>query len=128
MTRFLEDGIGLVCRRLHQILHVKRSRETRALLGMIDADTSEWIRTTADETVRLLEDDHGDRTVLDVPLQSTHLLVLRLMSIAGGNASSNTRTKLHSLSVLTGTMLKELDGRNKALDSTTQTAMTPHII
>lgn len=108
-TRFLEDGIGIVCRRLHQILHVKRSRETRTLLGLLDADTTEWIRTTAEEAVRLLEDDLGDRALLDVPLQWTHLLVLRLLSIAAVNATKEMRTKLHSLSVLSGTMLKELE-------------------
>jgi hypothetical protein len=109
LTRFLEDGIGLVCRRLHQVLHVKRSRETRTLLGMLDADTTEWIRTAAEGTVSLLEDDHGDRVVLNVPLQLTHFFVLRLMSVAVSHADKETRVKLHSLSILSGTLLKELE-------------------
>jgi Rab3 GTPase-activating protein regulatory subunit N-terminus len=110
LTRFLEDGIGIVCQRLHQILHVKRNRETRALLGMLDADTTEWIRTAAEHTVSLLDDGLGDRVVLTVPLQLTHVLVLRLLSIASLNADRDTRAKLHSLSILSGTLLKELEG------------------
>jgi hypothetical protein len=109
-TRFLEDGIGIVCRRLHQLLHVKRSRETRALLGMLDADTTEWIRTAAENTVSLLDDGLGDRVVLNVPVKMTHILVLRLMSIASINADRETRAKLHSLSILSGTLMKELEG------------------
>jgi len=110
LTRFLEDGIGIVCRRLHQMLHVKRGHEIRSLLGLLDADTTEWIRDQAEGTFSLLEDDTGvDRVVLDVPLQSTHYFVLRLMSIAVSHADKDTRVKLHSLSILTGTLLKELE-------------------
>lgn len=84
-----------------RFLHFKRSFETRTLLGLLDADIAEWIRTTAEEPVRLLEDDRGDRVVLDVPLRWTRLLVFRLLSIAAVNASKEMRTNLHSLSVLT---------------------------
>ena len=123
LTRFLEHGIGIVCRRLHQALQVKQSRETRTLLGLLDADTTEWIRTTAEEAVRLLEDDRGDRAVLDVPLQSTHLLVLTCMGITAIIASKERRSKLHSLSVISGRMLKtwELDGDNMPFGSSNRT-------
>jgi hypothetical protein len=52
---------------------------------------------------------------------------LRLMGIAAVNASKDTRTKLHSLSVLSGTMLKALalDGDNMSFGSSSRTVNTP---
>jgi hypothetical protein len=113
VARFLEDGVGIVCRRLHQMLHVKRSREIRSLLGLVDADTDEWIREQAEITVSLLEDYDESKVILEVPLQLTHFLVLRLMSLAVSHADKETRIKLHSLSVLTGTLLKETEKANR---------------
>jgi hypothetical protein len=110
-TRFVEDGIGLVCRRLHHLLHKTRSVERRAFLSILDADTTEWIRSTAEGSVSLLEDDYGDRSVMDVPLQLTHQLVIRLLSMAATNSDKEIRSKLHSLSILTGTLLKQMENK-----------------
>jgi len=145
LARFVEDALGVACRRLHLILHVKRSGKVRSIFGLLDTETTEWVRDQAEFSVSLLDEDDDDddeeggvgtdgveddgtrrsrnskkkrsrnnpsRQVLDVPVADTHVLVLRLMSMAssmGGEASKETRLKLHSLSILSGTLQKELE-------------------
>jgi len=111
MERFIEDGLGIVCHRLNYLLHIKRTPETRKILGMLDADTCEWIRDQAETTASLLDSDNGetDRMVLDVPIQLTHIFVMRLLSLASAAGSEKeTRLKIHSVSVLSGTIQNEL--------------------
>lgn len=118
LSRFVEDGLGIACRRLHLVLHVKRSARVRSVFGLLDTETTEWVRDQAEFSVSLLDDDEiaskkrPSRQVLDVTISNTHLLILRLMSMAssmGEVVSKETRLKLHSLSVLSGTLKKELD-------------------
>ena len=121
LGRFVEDGVALVCRRFHFILHERRSPSIRAVLSLLDAETLEWVADQADFSVSLLDEEEemtsprrGTRQVLDVPLAVSHIMVLRLLSMGsalGAAIPQETSLKLHSLSVLSGTLKRELENK-----------------
>lgn len=106
LVRFISDGLGIACRRLNHALNVNRSPEMRAIMGMLDADTCEWLREQAEESLSLLEGDDGD---VGVSISNTHLFILRLLGFCAMVGDMETATKIHSLSVLSGTILKVLE-------------------
>ena len=106
VERFIADCIGIACRRLNRILNVKRSPQVKSAMGMLDADTCEWVREQAEESMSLLEGDDGDS---QVSLANTHLLILRLLGLCTMSGDKIMATKIHSLSILSGTLLKALE-------------------
>lgn len=106
VERFVADGLGIACRRLNRILNVKRSPQVKSIMGMLDADACEWVREQAEESMSLLEGDDGDSIV---SLANTHLLVLRLLGLSTTIGDNTMATKIHSLSILSGTLLKALE-------------------
>jgi hypothetical protein len=110
LNRFVEDGLGIVCRRLNYILNVKRSPRVRKVMGLLDADTCEWIREHAELSIPLI-DERTDADSEGITLLSTHLLVLRLLSFSSAMGAKAISVKIHSLSVLSGTVMKALEGR-----------------
>lgn len=110
LNRFVEDGLGIVCRRLNYILNVKRSPHVRKVMGLLDADTCEWVREHAELSIPLI-DERTDATIESIPLSSTHLFVLRLLSFSSAMGAKAMSVKIHSLSILSGTVMKALEGR-----------------
>lgn len=106
VERFVSDGLGTACRRLNLILNVKRSPQVKSVMGMLDADTCEWVREQAEESISLLEGDDSDS---QVSLANTHLLILRLLGLCTMKGDKSMATKIHSLSILSGTLLKALE-------------------
>jgi hypothetical protein len=106
VERFVSDGLGIACRRLNRILNVKRTPKVKSVMSMLDADTCEWIREQAEDSMSLLEGDDGDS---QVSLANTHLLVLRLLGLCTMIGVKTMATKIHSLSILSGTLLKALE-------------------
>lgn len=106
VERFISDGLDIACRRLHRTLSLKRSVKIRSVMGMLDADTCEWLRERAEENPKLLEGDDGDSRV---SISHTHLLILRLLGLCSMIGDKANATKIHSLSVLSGTLLKVLE-------------------
>lgn len=106
VERFVTDGLGIACRRLNRILNVKRSPQVKSIMGMLDADTCEWIREQAEDSMSLLEGDDGDS---QVSLANTHLLILRLLGLCTMIGVKTMATKIHSLSILSGTLMKALE-------------------
>jgi hypothetical protein len=106
MERFISDGLDIACRRLNRTLNLRRSAKIRSLMGMLDADTCEWLRERAEESTPLLEGDDGDA---GVSISHTHLLILRLLGLCSMIGDKTNATKIHSLSILSGTLLKALE-------------------
>ncbi len=63
----------------------------------------EWIRERAEKSQPLAVLER-----LSVPLSHTHLFILRLLNLCATAPGSTTRVKIHSLSVLSGTLLRAL--------------------
>jgi hypothetical protein len=101
---FCENGVELVCRRLNNVLHSNPSDGIKKIMGTLDADMCEWIREKAENSEPLINGR------LDVLVGNTHLFVLRLLSLAASaEISKDDRIKIHSLIVLSGSIVKALE-------------------
>ena len=81
-----------------------QSSGMREIMGLLDADTCEWIKERAANARSLIASP-----VFDVPIGSTHLLIMRLLSLgAGAGVDEVLRGKIHSLVVFSGIMMKNL--------------------
>jgi hypothetical protein len=109
VPRLVDEGVGIVCRRLNDLLHSKR-RQTpgvREVMGLLDADMCSWVKDRAEESKSLVVFSN-----LQVPVGNTHLFTLRLLSLSRGTdqVDKAIRVKIHSLIVLTGQLVKLLEG------------------
>lgn len=109
IVSFIEDGVSIVCRRLDKFLSGKwiRSPEIRDILGLLDADLCDWVKKKARKSYPIMEGN-----AVASPIGSTHLLTLRLLSMSASSQVDTTlRVRIHSLAVLSGTLVKALEGR-----------------
>lgn len=105
VQHFCDDGVEIICRRLDYLMNVQNRSEIRSLMGSLDADMCDWVREKAEASEPLVE---GAK--LDVPIGSTHLFGLRLLSLAASaEIAKDERVKIHSLIVLSGTIVKSLE-------------------
>jgi hypothetical protein len=105
VQHFCDDGVDVICRRLNNLLHVQNRPEIMSLLGSLDADMCDWVRERAEKSEPLVGGGN-----LQVPIGNTHLFGLRLLSMAASAAiAKDERVKIHSLIVLSGTIVKLLD-------------------
>ena len=104
VVHFCEDGMEIICRRLHHLLHVEASGEIKNIMGSLDADMCEWIREKALNSEPLVNNGK-----LQVPVGDTHMFGLRLLSLAASaKIAKENRVKIHSLIVLSGIIVKTL--------------------
>eukprot|EP00980_Cylindrotheca_fusiformis_P005921 scaffold1246_cov134-Cylindrotheca_fusiformis.AAC.13 len=105
VQHFCDDGVEVICRRLDYLMNVQNRSEIRSLMGSLDADMCDWVKEKADAAEPLV-----DGSNLDVPIGSTHLFGLRLLSLAASaEIAKEERVKIHSLIVLSGTIVKALE-------------------
>lgn len=106
LEMFATGAIGIICNRLNQtMIALKKARNLRSIIGMLDADTCDWIR----EHAQLTSDEYPiDRKNLP-PLTSTHDLVLKLLQISNQLNSSESNTQIQSLSKLTEDILVQME-------------------
>ena len=108
-TRFLDGGLDIVCRRLDTFFRsdFMKRRHMREVMGVLDADLCDWIQQQA------AMGDEGPVWEFPEPhmgLSLTHTLALRLLSLSKkANVDTTLRVKIHSLAVLSGTLLKEVE-------------------
>jgi Rab3 GTPase-activating protein regulatory subunit N-terminus len=108
--RFVEGGVDIACRRIHAFLSGKemQSEAMRETLGMLDAELCEWIKTRARMSLPSTPVLHAF-----VSVGQTHLFALRLLSLsASSDVDTSLRVKIHSMVVLSGTLVKVLEIRN----------------
>ena len=107
---FVNGGVDVVAQRLDDFLGGSRMRsgELRGIIGLLDADLCEWIKNRASAALPSVEHTGGD-----APVGSTHLLTMRLLSLSASSQKidQELRGKIHSLVVLSGTIVKTLEGR-----------------
>jgi hypothetical protein len=103
---FLAHGIAIVCVRLSTALSIlRKAKQCRSILALLDADTCEWVREQARTTCAENPDivvTQEDGTL--VPLESTHGLILRMKRM-----SSVNRIDAYALSVMCETLLKAME-------------------
>ena len=103
---FLDHGIAIVCVRLCTALSIlKKVKQCRSILAMLDADTCEWVR----EQARMTSMENPDIVVTDedgrlISLDNTHALILRMKRMSTVN-----RIDAYALSVMCETLLKAMD-------------------
>lgn len=108
VDRFVQGGIDTSCRRLNGTLNVlRKNSEKRHVIGLLDADTCQWLLERAQDSHSFLEQYGSKEEVGEVSLSLTHSFILRLLSLSLSAGAKATRVKIHSLSVLSGTLLKE---------------------
>lgn len=104
VQHFVDEGLDIMCRRLNNLLNVDPSDEIRNIMGTLDADICEWVKEKAEDSEPLLN------AKFDVKIGSTHLFGLRLLSLAASaDVSKAERIQIHSLIVLSGTIVKVLE-------------------
>jgi hypothetical protein len=104
VQHFVDEGLDIMCRRLNNLLNVDPSDEIRNIMGTLDADICEWVKEKAEASEPLLN------AKFDVKIGSTHLFGLRLLSLAASaDVSKAERIQIHSLIVLSGTIVKVLE-------------------
>ena len=104
VQHFVDEGLDIMCRRLNNLLNVDPSDEIRNIMGTLDADICEWVKEKAEASEPLLN------AKFDVKIGSTHLFGLRLLSLAASaDVSKVERIQIHSLIVLSGTIVKVLE-------------------
>eukprot|EP00594_Rhizosolenia_setigera_P007324 CAMPEP_0178943576 /NCGR_PEP_ID=MMETSP0789-20121207/2663_1 /TAXON_ID=3005 /ORGANISM="Rhizosolenia setigera, Strain CCMP 1694" /LENGTH=1049 /DNA_ID=CAMNT_0020623185 /DNA_START=1221 /DNA_END=4370 /DNA_ORIENTATION=- len=106
LEMFATGAIGIICNRLNQtMIALKKARNLRSIISMLDADTCDWIR----EHAQLTSDEYPiDKKNLP-PLTSTHNLVLKLLQISDQLNSSESNTQIQSLSKLTEDILVQME-------------------
>lgn len=105
VQHFCDDGVEIICRRLDYLMSDESPFDMSNIIGSLDADMCDWVREKADESDPLVDDP-----ILDVPIGSTHLFGLRLLSLAASaEIAKDQRVKIHSLIVLSGTIVKSLE-------------------
>jgi len=104
-TFFVDAAISVACTRCHTFLGRRRmrSKELRDVLGLLDPELSDWIESHSSR--------YSFRKVnVDVALSSTHLLVLRILSLSSrSELDTAQRSKIHSMAVLSGTLVKTME-------------------
>ncbi|KAL3917896.1 MAG: hypothetical protein SGILL_004497 [Bacillariaceae sp.] len=104
VQHFVDEGLDIMCRRLNDLLNVNPSKEIKSIMGTLDADICEWVKEKARSSEPLTN------AKFDVKIGSTHLYGLRLLSLAASaDISKEERIKIHSLIVLSGTIVKVLE-------------------
>lgn len=108
--RFLDGGLDIVCRRLDEFFQsdFMKRRHMREVMGVLDADLCDWIQQQAASA----EQGSIGPVVADplTGLNLTHVLALRLLSLSKmASVDTTLRVKIHSLAVLSGTLLKEVE-------------------
>jgi hypothetical protein len=110
--RFVDSGVDIACRRLNVLLHGSRMYTSgmHDIMGVLDAEMCEWVKRRATESRAVV-----DSPELGVPIGSTHLFIMRLLSLsASSNVDANLRTKIHALVVLSGILVKALSANTKS--------------
>lgn len=123
IVHFCDGGVEIVCRRLNHLLHVEPSDDINSIMGTLDANMCEWVKDKAESSEALVDDAD-----MAVPPGNTHLFALRLLSLgASADIEKSERIKIHSLIVLSGSIVKGLEGlrqeENKKLED--QTSYVP---
>jgi hypothetical protein len=103
---FMDHGIAIVCVRLRTALTIlKKAKQCRSILAMLDADTCEWVReqarTTCIENPDIVVTDENGRLL---SLDNTHALILRMKRM-----SSVNRIDAYALSVMCETLVKAMN-------------------
>jgi hypothetical protein len=108
VQHFVDEGLDIMCRRLNDLLNVNPTDDIKKILGTLDADICEWVKEKAESSEPLTN------AKFDVKIGSTHLFGLRLLSLAASaDISKEERIKIHSLIVLSGTIVKVLESEEK---------------
>lgn len=105
--RFIEGGVDIACRRLHAFLSGREMQTPgmREAMGALDADLCDWIRNRGRQS-------RPSTPVVQnfVSIGQTHLFALRLLSLsASSGVDTELRVKIHSMVVLSGTLVKLLE-------------------
>ena len=106
--RLVREGVDIVCRRLNDLLYKRRpTPEVREVKPLLNADTCGWLQDRAEKSRSIVVFSN-----LQVPVGNTHLFTLRLLSLCRTDEEVNEdiRKKLHPLIVLTGQLVKSLEG------------------
>ncbi|KAL3930528.1 MAG: hypothetical protein SGBAC_011723 [Bacillariaceae sp.] len=105
VQHFCDDSVEIICRRLDYLMSEESPFDMSNVMGSLDADMCDWVREKAEESDPLV-----DGAILDVSIGSTHLFGLRLLSLAASaEIAKDERVKIHSLIVLSGTIVKSLE-------------------
>ena len=84
-------------------------------MGTLDADICEWVKDKAEDSEPLLN------AKFDVKIGSTHLFGLRLLSLAAtADVQKDQRIQIHSLIVLSGTIVKVLESAARENETTVE--------
>jgi len=105
---------SIACRRLNIYLGGSRANASgmREIMGLLDPDMCEWIKQRSANSRANVSSPE-----FDVAIGSTHLLTMRLLSLsADSDVDEFLRTKIQSLVVFSGIMMKNLEQkRNDAV-------------
>ena len=109
---FINGAFNIICRRLDfTIEKLKKSKQLRSLIGILDADTCEWVKANT----KLVQSDDSLKSIKraarveDSSLPTTHNLVLKTLQMSSTIGSSTYIKQAHSLSILTGSLMKEME-------------------
>jgi hypothetical protein len=104
IERFQEGGMAIACVRLDTALvALKKAKECRSIIAMLDADTCEWVKEQAEISKGNRPGKiftHGADDQL-IPLENTHELILRIKRMSSAN-----RIDAAALSTMCDTLLK----------------------
>ena len=107
VARFVEEGIDIACRRLNSVLHSKRRQSpgVQKVMSELDADLCSWVRERAEKSNSIVVFSN-----LQVPIEITHLFVLRLLSLSQTDqVDKDVRVRIHSMVVLSGQIVKSME-------------------
>lgn len=104
IERFSEGGMLIACVRLEAALAtLKKAKQCRSILAMLDADTCEWVKEQAE--INMIEKPEAiythDSNGKLISLEHTQELILRIKRISPAN-----RIDANALSVMCETLLQ----------------------
>ena len=109
VRHFVDHGVDIACRRLCAFLNGDRmdGASRRNVMGVLDADVVDWVEQRASVANWLVDNAPESH----IPISSTRLLIMRLLSLSvGANVDQALRTKIRSLVLVTGHLMKEITG------------------
>ncbi|KAL7473567.1 hypothetical protein ACHAXS_014010 [Conticribra weissflogii] len=106
---FVDEIRGVLCVRLDAIIaSLKKSRNYRGVVSLLDADTSRYVRDIAAKFTPSKRENHAP-----VSLVTTHSLMMRTQSMCEDIDDVGKRKDIDALCVMSGTLLKAVQAQEQ---------------
>ncbi|KAL7551043.1 hypothetical protein ACHAWF_014247, partial [Thalassiosira exigua] len=101
-STFAEQVVRIICARLHAtVTSLKKTKNYRGILSLLDADASRWVREEASKCPPSQRKKHAMASLI-----TTHSMVMRIKNMFSGSIDESISAKIDALCLMSETLLK----------------------